>query len=168
MPDDRNIDWGRLPAPDLVGDYADAFQRGRRLASQSAAAPTAPPSLSDVVASHIGQLGPPQRQAAGRRIEALSQVLLGLRGATSDPVERLRMAQHLARATPGLRLRPGDVGLKDVTDRGLAGHLARLTVLGRHIASQSDASPTPSRYVGPLRQAASAPQGGARYIGPAR
>ena len=168
MPDDRNVDWGRLPETDLVGDYEDAFRRGRRLSSQIADGQ--PSALSAVLAGHIGELSPSQRQAVIQRIEALSQVMVGLRGATADPVERLRMAHHLAQMTPGIGLEPASIGPHDVTDPGLMGHLTRLAALGRHIAGQSDPSPSPapSRYIGPLRQANSSIQGGVRYIGPAR
>jgi hypothetical protein len=102
------------------------------------------------------------RRAVAQRAEVLMQVLRGLQGATSDPVERLRMAHHLAQVTPGLGLRPEDVGLNDVTDRGVAGHMANVAGLRRALEAASR-----PRYVAPLHQANLALQGGARYLGPA-
>lgn len=90
------------------------------------------------------------------------QVLRGLRGATSDPAERLRMAHHLAQVTPSLGLRPEDISLQDVTDRGVAGHLGN--VAGLHQALEAAAQP---RYVAPLQDANLSPKGEARYLGPA-
>jgi len=112
---------------------------------------------------HVARLDEGSRRQVARRAEALTEVLRGLQGATPDPVERLRMARHLARVTPGLGLRPGDISLGDVTDRGVAGHIAGVT--GLRQALEAAAQP---RYLGPLHETRqSTTEGGARYIGPA-
>lgn len=108
-------------------------------------------------------LGPDQRQGAARGAEALGRLLRGLLGAAADPAERLRMARHLARATPALGLRPEAIAPHDVTDEGLAGHIAAVSALRRRLAG-----PAPPRHLGPLRLVSSANQGGARRTGPAR
>lgn len=111
---------------------------------------------------HLARMDDGGRRAVAQRAEALSGVLRGLQGATADPGERLRMARHLARVTPGLGLRPENISLSDVTDTGVAGHIAR--VAGLRQALMAAAQP---RYVGPLHETTPSTQGGARYLGPA-
>jgi hypothetical protein len=112
---------------------------------------------------HVARMDESGRRTVARRAEALAEVLRGLQGATSDPVERLRMARHLARVTPGLGLRPRDITGDDVTDAGLTGHIASIADLRQ--ALEFAARP---RYVAPLRDGHVNPtQGGVRYLGPA-
>src|ERR1700677_3013259 len=109
--------------PDHVGAYTEAFQHGRALAGRPPRRGGPDPIALGV---HIARMDEGARQAVARRTEAVRQVLLGLRGATSDPAERLRMARHLAGVTPGLGVRPGDISFPDITDAGIAGHIARV------------------------------------------
>ncbi|MDB5483468.1 MAG: hypothetical protein JWO83_4521 [Caulobacteraceae bacterium] len=112
---------------------------------------------------HVARMDEGGRGAIAKRAEALTEVLRGLQGATPDPAERLRMARHLAQVTPGLGLRPEDISLRDVTDTGVAGHIASVTGLRQALAAAAQ-----PRYVGPLHEANPSTQGGVRYLGPAR
>lgn len=148
-----------LGAPDHAGDYAAAFERGRDLAGPRPA-PAAGHAIG--LGVHVARMDEGGRRAVAQRAEALTEVLRGLQGATRDPAERLRMARHLTQVTPGLGLRPEDIGLQDVTDRGVAGHIA--SVAGLRRALEAAAQP---RYVAALHESNLTPQGGARYVGPA-
>lgn len=158
MNDDGLINAATLETPDHAAAYADAFQRGRDLA-----APT--PATGGIHAIglgvHVARMDEGGRRAVAQRAEALTEVLRGLQAATSDPAERLRMARHLARVTPGLGLRPEDIGLRDVTDTGVAGHIANVSGLRQALAAAAQ-----PRYVAPLHEPNLTPQGGARYLGP--
>ena len=111
---------------------------------------------------HVARMDEDRRRAVAARAEALTEVLRGLQAAAPDPAERLRMARHLARVTPGLGLRPEDISLGDVTDRGVAGHIANVSGLRQALAAAAQ-----PRYVAPLHETNLTPQGGARYVGPA-
>jgi len=153
------IDPAMLGAPDHAGDYADAFQRGRDLAAQR---PEAGRAHEIGLGVHVARMDEDRRRAVAARAEALTEVLRGLQAAAPDPAERLRMARHLARVTPGLGLRPEDISLGDVTDRGVAGHIANVSGLRQALAAAAQ-----PRYVAPLHETNLTPQGGARYVGPA-
>ena len=154
------IDPPMVGAPDHAADYAEAFQRGRALA-----APRPETGLGHAIGLgvHVARMDEAGRQALAKRAEALTEVLRGLQGATPDPAERLRMAHHLARVTPGLGLRPEDINARDVTDTGVAGHIANVAALRRALSAAAQ-----PRYVGALHEANPSTQGGVRYLGPAR
>ena len=146
--------------PDHVGDYAEAFQRGRNLAARR---PEAGGVHAVGLGVHLARMDEGGRSAVAQRAEALMEVLRGLQGASPDPAERLRMAHHMARVTPGLGLRPEDISLRDVTDTGVAGHIASVSGLRQALTAAGQ-----PRYVGPLHEANPSTQGGVRYLGPAR
>jgi len=146
-------------APDHARDFAQAFERGRDLAGPG---PTPSGANAIGLGVHIARLDEPGRRAVAQRAEALTEVLRGLQGASPDPAERLRMARHMAQVTPGLGVRPEHVNLQDVTDRGVAAHLANIA--GLRQALQAAAQP---RYVAPLHDHDLSSQGGVRYLGPA-
>jgi hypothetical protein len=150
--------------PDHARDYAEAFQRGRDMAvprPETSASPAIAPHAIGL-GVHVARMEEGERRGVARRAEALSGILRALQGATPDPAERLRMARHLARVTPGLGLRPEDISLHDVTDAGVAGHIANVTGLRHALALAAE-----PRYVAPLHELDPNPEGGARYIGPA-
>ena len=153
------IDPAPLGTPDHAGDYAQAFERGRDLAAPRPAL-RADHALG--LGVRVARMDEGARRAVAQRAEALSEVLRGLLGATTDPAERMRMARHLARVTPGLGLRPEDIRLQDVTDRGVAAHITNVTALRQALEAASH-----PRYVAPLHETNLSPQGGARYLGPA-
>jgi hypothetical protein len=162
MADGVNIDWGLLKQPDYAGDYANAFAQGRQLAAQSISdqgllkKPSAPPpapsggglAITPMPAVRAGSGGmmdlQPQianqsdqeRQGAAQRAEAITAMLQGLRASTADPQQRLRMAQHVAATAPSLGIPPGKITINDVTDQGIAGHLATVISLQRQIQMQ--------------------------------
>jgi hypothetical protein len=158
MIDSGMIDPAIQGAPDHARDFAQAFERGRNLAGRRPA-----PSGADAIGLgvHIARLDEQGRRAVAQRAEALTEVLRGLQGASPDPAERLRMARHMAQVTPGLGVRPEHVNLQDVTDRGVAAHLA--AIAGLRQALEAAAQP---RYVAPLHDH-DLNQGGVRYLGPA-
>jgi len=119
--------------------------------------------MIDRPADPLQGMTPDQRSSAARGAEALGRLLRGLLGAASDPAERLRMARHLAGTTPAIGLRPEAIAPHDVTDEGLAGHIAAVSALRRRLADAA-----PPRHLGALRQTPSANQGGARHLGPVR
>jgi hypothetical protein len=159
MTDGGMVDPAILGTPDPVRDYAQAFQRGRDLAAPR---PALGGNHAPGLGGHVARLDEGGRRAVAQRAEALTEVLRGLSGATPDPAERLRMARHLAQVTPGLGLRPEDISLRDVTDRGAAAHIANVTALRQALEAVSQ-----PRYVAPLHDTNPSPQGGARYLGPA-
>jgi hypothetical protein len=165
MVDSGMIDPAMLRAPDHAGDYADAFQRGRDLAARPPAT-TGPHAIGPHAIGlgvHVARMDEGGRLAVAKRAEALTEVLRGLQAATPDPAERLRMARHLAQVTPGLGLDPENISVRDVTDTGVAGHLASVTGLRQALAAAAR-----PRYVAPLRDGHLNPtKGGARYLGPA-
>lgn len=168
-----SVDGTGAPAipdvPDHARDYAQAFQRGRDMAGRPAETrrpraigpdPIGPHAIG--LGVHVARMEEGERDAVARRAEALSAILRALQGATPDPAERLRMARHLARVTPGLGVRPEDIGLHDVTDAGVSGHIAHVTGLRHALVLAAE-----PRYVAPLHEAEPNLEGGARYIGPA-
>ena len=159
MTDGGTIDPALFGAPDHARDYAQAFERGRDLA-----APRPAPGGNHALGLgvRIARMEEGGRRTVAQRAEALTGVLRGLFAATHDPGERLRMARHLAQVTPALGLRPEDISLEDVTDRGVAGHIANVTALREALEAASR-----PRYVAPLQPTNPNPQGGARYLGPA-
>ncbi len=165
MSNHGTIDPATLTPPDHAGAYAEAFQRGRDLAVQQPATGGAhglgPRAFG--LGVHVARMDEGGRLAVAKRAEALTEVLRGLQGATSDPAERLRMARHLAQVTPAVGLRPEDISLPDVTDTGVAGHIASVTSLRQALATAGQ-----PRYVGPLHEPNATTQGGVRYLGPAR
>ena len=159
MIDPARLGLGAPGGPDHVRDYADAFERGRDVA---AARPGSGGAHAIGLGVHVARMDEAGRGAVAQRAEALTEVLRGLQRATPDPAERLRMARHLARVTPGLGLRPEDISLRDVTDRAVAGHIANVSGLRQALAAAAQ-----PRYVAPLQETDLNPQGGARYLGPA-
>jgi len=185
MDDTMSPDWSRLAGSDPAGDYARAFQMGRQLAAQSphplansVGAPdpsmAAPPMGG--VDSHIAGMGDDQRMAAVRRAEALAAMLRGLQSSTPDPGQRLQIARHLAAATPGLGVDPRSIAIGDVTDQGIASHIAAVIGLQRQLGTpdpHAGMSPDPRTAAamftgagGQPRQTDTQNQGGVRYIGP--
>ena len=160
MSNDGMIDPAMPGSPDHAGSFAEAFQRGRALAAPPS---EAAPAHAIGLGVHLARMAEPGRGAVARRAEALTEVLRGLQGASPDPAERLRMARHLAQVTPGLGLRPENISVHDVTDAGVAAHIASVTGLRQALAAAGQ-----PRHVGPLQEANPSTQGGVRYLGPAR
>jgi hypothetical protein len=143
-----NVDFGLIRPPDYVGDYANAFAAGRRMAGATAPAsvtnPFSAPGGGDM-ATAVAAMSEGQRQAAAQRAEALAAVLAGLKGASADPAARLAMARHVAAVTPALGIAPAAIAGADVTDEGLARHLAGALSLG---AMLRDGAADPSPLAG--------------------
>jgi hypothetical protein len=134
MADGVNIDWGQLRQPDPLGDYQNAFQAGRALGARqintsgspvfsgqpASASESRPPTVQDQIASMSGG----QRLAASRAQEQFAAILNGLKLQTTDPAERLAMARHLAGLHPEFGIEPNAITADDVSDQGLARHVA--------------------------------------------
>jgi hypothetical protein len=154
MADGIDINFGALKQPDYLGDYANAFKIGRDLAGQgiqqvalptsaaSTSAPLSPPRMIVAPTPGAGLQGGPQAatcqaltvqqaQAARDHAEKFAVALHGLQMSTSDPSERLRIAQHVA---PALGIDPAKVTLDDVTDAGIAAHMTTVMALERQLS----------------------------------
>jgi len=185
MDDTNGPDWSRLSGSDPAADYARAFQMGRQLAAQAPHPLANPPGAPDPrlaappmsgVDSHIAAMGDDQRLAAARRAEALAAMLRGLQASTPDPGQRLQIARHLAAVTPGLGVDPRSIAIGDVTDPGIASHVAAVIGLQRQLGTpdpRAGMSPDPRTAAamftgagGQPRQSDTQNQGGVRYIGP--
>jgi hypothetical protein len=140
MADGVTIDWSQLRQPDPLGDYQNAFAAGRAVAAsrintggnpgfsgQPAAAEAAEPQPASIQ-DHIASMSGDQRLAAGRAQEQFAAILNGLKLQTTDPAERLAMARHLAGLHPEFGIDPNTITTDDVSDQGLARHVA--TALG--------------------------------------
>ena len=90
---------------------------------------TAPQGSMGDRLSAFSDLSLTQKVQASRRVEQLAAVLNGLGGASPNPNVRLSMAQHLA-ATTGL-MDPAKITLDDVTDQGIAAHIASVNSIER-------------------------------------
>ena len=72
----------------------------------------------------------------------LTQVLQALRGATSDPAQRLAMAQHTARQHPEFGLSEADVAAADLSDQGIERQIAQLAPLAQMYRGLARGGPT--------------------------
>jgi hypothetical protein len=81
---------------------------------------TGPAAIQDQIAS----MSEAQRQAASQAQEQFAAILNGLKIQTTIPYERLAMARHLASLHPEFAIDPNTITADDVSDQGLAGHIA--------------------------------------------
>lgn len=136
MTDGVNVDFGLLKSPDYLADYVNAFKVGRDLKGQGpqpegsqVSAPTQLPGGAFDPASTVAAMSAPQRKQASGRAEVLSTLLAGLKATSTNPVQRLAMARHVAMRNPALGIAPRAVTVADVSDAGLDAHLARIDTL---------------------------------------
>ncbi len=135
MTDGVNVDFGLLKPPNYVADYVNAFKVGQSLQQQQALAgagnpsPAAASADQEDTAASLASMSASQRQQAVGRTEMLASMLAGLRGASTDPMQRLAMARHIAARNPSLGIAPSAVSPADVTDAGLEGHLVKILAL---------------------------------------
>jgi hypothetical protein len=105
------------------------------------------------IQDHIAAMSPSQRQAASQAQEQFATILNGLKLQTTDPRQRLAMAQHLAGLHPEFGIDPNAISPDDVTDQGIAGHVAAALFL----KSQLDAAPAGERSALPGSPVTAAP-----------
>jgi hypothetical protein len=95
------------------------------------------------VAAQLQAMPPPLRSAALARAqqtnEALAHILMGLQA--YPPQQRLGIAQHMAQQT-GL-IDPAAITAGDVSDEGIAAHLASAARLARALQMQPASVPSP-------------------------
>jgi hypothetical protein len=77
-------------------------------------------AIQDRIASMTAQ----QRAAASQAQEQFAAILNGLKMQTTDPAQRLAMAQHFAGLHPEFGINPASITPDDVSDAGIAGHVA--------------------------------------------
>ncbi|HXV00666.1 MAG TPA: hypothetical protein VG166_09220 [Caulobacteraceae bacterium] len=126
-----DIDWGLAKAPpNIAGEFANAFQAGRRLAAPpaSANALTGDARSADAIAA----LSPDQRAAAARRAELLGAVGRGLIGRPYE--ERRPLLAHLAGPLAAQGLGPRAVANFDPTDDNLAAAISQADALRSQLA----------------------------------
>lgn len=64
---------------------------------------------------------PPERQAVVlQRLRLIDQIAQAIRGQTRDPVERARMAQHIAQMHPEMGIDPGMLTPQSMSDANIA------------------------------------------------
>jgi hypothetical protein len=144
-----DIDPRPLRGADPARVWSDSFQAGRRLA---APAPASSPAAPDPpLVSHLARLDPAQRAAAAQAQEQLAAVLFGLRLQTRDVGQRLAMARHIAAQHPRFGIDPAAITPADVTDAGIAAHIAGARDIARRLAAAPSVKSN---------------QGAARYLGP--
>jgi hypothetical protein len=127
-------------SPDHLGDYASAFDVGRRLAQQGGAQPAVQPIAADPREA-IEAMNPRQKAMAARQAARVIGVLRAIQAATPDLAERLRMARHVAARNPRLGVDPSRIALVDVSDAGIAGHMAEAMRLKRRIEARDAMTP---------------------------
>ncbi len=136
---------------------------------------TGHPSLEARVRTQIAAMNAPQHAAASQAQDQVAAILHGLALKSPDPAARLSMARHIAGLHPELGIAPQAISLADVTDQGLAEHLAAVMALkdhlGRGAAGQTNPSTigaTPMSNPSAQSGAQSGAQPGVRYLGVAR
>jgi hypothetical protein len=137
MTDGVNVDFGLLKSPDYLGDYVNAFKVGRDLQGQGqqpegfqvGGTPARPTEGAFDPASSVAAMSAAQREQASGRAEVVATLLAGLKATSTDPVQRLAMARHVAMRNPALGIAPASVTVADVSDAGLDAHLARISAL---------------------------------------
>ncbi len=148
MNDGVNIDWGLIKQPDYVGDYANAFAVGRRMAQAQpsppsanafttggpapAPAPPAPTSPEDM-AAHIASLDGPGRARAAEQADLLASLGTGLRA--YPYVQRPRILAHLAPALIARGAPPKTLAAFDPTDDALNGVIDQARLIGQGLAA---------------------------------
>jgi len=128
---DDDIDWSLLKTPDAVGDYVNAFRVGRRIATEGrdrpGDGPLAPPAAAGVMDGQLPRTLPASGPdpmadpaAASRRLMLADAVARAIAMRTADPVLRADIAQHIARANPGLGIDPERLTPEMMTDAQIA------------------------------------------------
>lgn len=152
MSDGVNIDWGLIKQPDYVGDYANAFAVGRRMAQApdvpasvnafAAGAPAAPAAPSseppsalispEDMAGHIASLDGPGRARAAEQADLLTNLGTGLRA--YPYVQRPRILAHLAPALIARGAPAEALAAFDPTDDALDGVIDQARLIGQGLA----------------------------------
>jgi hypothetical protein len=153
--DGVNIDWGLIKQPDYVGDYANAFAVGRRMAqarppvpasvnaftSGPAAAPATPapgaPTSPEGVATHIASLDGPGRARAAEQADLLASLGTGLRA--YPYTQRPRILAHLAPALIARGAPPAALAAFDPTDAALDGVIDQARLIGQGLVGTGEA-----------------------------
>jgi hypothetical protein len=74
------------------------------------------------IQSHIDSLNVSQKADAARQAEKIAGVLRGIQASTPDLNERLCIARHMA---PAAGIDPARIAIDDISDQGIAGHIAK-------------------------------------------
>jgi hypothetical protein len=114
---------------DPMGDYQRAFAAGRMMGA-------GPPDAQ----SRFQGLAPGQLMAASQAQDKLAAILHGLALATPDPRQRLAMAQHIAARNPQFGIHPDSLTPEDLTNQGIAGHIASILAAKQQIDSGARAA----------------------------
>jgi len=130
----ENASTGR---PDPLGDYADAFQLGRRMAARPQ--PAAPPAEPTDPRALLAGLPEAHQHEAARRLQIIAGIARAIATATPDPLERARLAQHFAQMHPELGINPEQLTPDTMTDQNLAA-IQSLASGGRGDPPPSDAT----------------------------
>lgn len=92
---------------------------------------------------HIAGLSAAQRAQAADANQKVAAVLHGIQGASQDPAERLRMAQHVVTQHPEFGIQPESLTMEDVTDQGIASHVASAMTVQEMLAQSKPVSVAP-------------------------
>lgn len=128
---------------------------------------TGHPLLEARVRTQIAGMNAPQHAAATQAQDQVAAIMHGLALKSPDPGVRLSMARHIAGLHPELGIAPQAISLGDVTDQGLAEHLAAVMALKDHLGRGAPGQPNSSTLGGTPMSNPSA-QPGVRYLGVAR
>ena len=149
-----------------VGPGPDITQQPYEVAA-NAQPMTGHPLLEAHVRTQIAGMNAPQHAAATRTQDQVAAILHGLLLKSPDPEVRLSMARHIAGLHPELGIAPQAITRADVTDQGLAEHLAAVMALQDHLGRGAPGQSNPSPLGGiPMSNPSAQP--GVRYLGVAR
>jgi hypothetical protein len=95
------------------------------------------------IQDRIAAMSDAQRAAASQAQETFAAILNGLKMQTTDPNQRLAMAQHVAGLHPEFGINPATITPDDVSDAGIAGHVATAMSLKEQL-DQANAQGQPS------------------------
>lgn len=128
---------------------------------------TGHPLLEARARTQIAAMNAPQHAAVRQAQDQVAAILHGLALKSPDPAVRLSMARHIAGLHPELGIAPQAISLADVTDQGLAEHLAAVMALKDHLGHDAPGQPNRSTLGGtPMSNLPAQP--GVRYLGVAR
>jgi len=103
---------------------ATALAAGDNQGAMRAAAARGDSASVTAIQDRIAAMSDAQRAAASQAQEKFAAILNGLKMQTTDPAQRLAMAQHFAGLHPEFGITPASIPPDDVSDAGSAGHVA--------------------------------------------
>jgi hypothetical protein len=138
MSDGVNVDWKMLKTPDYAGRYENAFEAGRRLASQTRAPNALDPSTPNAPAPPPALSGP-ARKAAAERAELLGAIGAGLQGAPY--AARPSILAHMAPALAARGVAPQTIARFDPTDDNLSAAVTQARAWQGALAEPAEETP---------------------------